>query len=372
MDFLKSLPVVQESRLLPFDRSYRHYTLRDILDLIFIYVLTLQIMEFETFSKSFAIKYMQRARDDIANKSIRTDLAAFLAVFEDSKKFNYLQNTSENARLVKHIGSFVPEIKRWLAAKISNSWNDSNVSAFLYRLERALYISNVDYKNVRRLVQVWRSLDHYKKQLAVTRLLQALRNRAIYGDLIHKFEDLASYRRLELNTEINAETGQPNQPTEPPPKSKLFGFLAGLATAAVGAAAGYYGYKKLRESKDISYEVAETIVKRIKNELGKKGYFGPSSSKIDDIVVDVSNQYGITKVDGYRFFEQHMGKDPQTWYALWSREGLQSFYETTSSGSVASVASGFDPNGQWRSIYHNKNNIKKIKKQPVIKRPPVV
>ena len=372
MDSLKSLPNLQESRLLPFDRSYRRYTLRDVLDLIFIYVLALQIMEFEPSSNSFAKNYFQRARQDLSNKTVRTDLAALIAVVEDSKKFEYLKNTSENTRLAAHIGPFVPEIKKWLLLKNSSNWSEASLYAFLYRLERFLYISNTDYKNVRRLVQVWYSLDYYKKQLAVTRLLQALRVRAAHGDLIHKFEDLANARRYELKTEINAETGQPNQDIVPQSKSKLFGFLAGLAGATVGAIAGYYGYKKLRESKDISYIVAETIVKRIKSKLGKKGYFGNSSSEIDDIVVDVCNEYGILKVDGYRFFEQHMGKDPKTWYDLWSREGLQSCYETTTAGSIATVAGGFDPDGEWRSVYSSKYKSKKTKKHPTVRRPPLV
>jgi hypothetical protein len=370
MEFLKSLPHLQESRLLPFDRSYRRYSLRDVLDLIFIYVLALEIMDSEASSKMFTKTYLQRARQDLANNGVRTDLAALIAVVEDKKKFEYLKNASDNTRLSTKIGSFVPEIKNWLASKVSNSWSDSRISAFLYKLERQLYISNVDYKNVRRLVQSWSTLDHYKKQLAFTRILQALRTRAATGDLIHKFEDLSKARRYELRTELNAETGEPNQPMPAQPKSKVFGFLASLAGVAAGAMAGYYGYKKLRESEDVSFAVAEAIVKRIKSELGKEGYFGPASAEIDDIVVDVSNDYGISKVDGYRFFEQHMGKDPQTWYQMWSRESLRSFYETTTAGSVASVTGGFDPNGEWRSIYSNTPKPKKVKKQPIVKRNP--
>jgi len=368
MEFLKSLPQLQESRLLPFDRSYRRYSLRNVLDLIFVYVLALEIMNLESSSRMFAKAYLQRTRQDLANNGIRTDLAALIAVVEDKKKFEYLKNASENSRISTKIGAFVPEIKNWLASKVSNSWSDSRISAFLYKLEQQLYISNIDYKNVRRLVQSWSTLDYYKKQLAFTRLLQALRTRAATGDLIHKFEDLSKERRYELRTEINAETGEPNVPTPAQPKSKVFGFLASLAGVVAGAAMGYHGYKKLRESEDISFAVAEDIVKRIKSKLGKKGYFGPASSEIDDIVVDVCNDYGILKVDGYRFFEQHMRRDPQTWYEMWSREGLQSFYETTTAGSVASVTGGFDPHGEWRSIYSNAPKPKKIKKQPIIKR----
>jgi hypothetical protein len=362
MEFLKSLPKIQESRLLPFDRSYRRYSLREILDLIFLYVLALEIMSNEQPNSQFLRSYFAQARRDLQSQTTKTDLGALIAVFGDENKFEKLRSIDAVVSLAKKFGPVAQEVQNWLTSKTLSKWTDSRNSRFLYSLEQHLAITSADYKNVRRLVQNWQLLDQYKKQLAFTRMIQALRARASTGDIIHRFDDLAQHQQLELKTHINAETGK--EQSQPVSRSRAFGFLSALAGAAVGS----WAYSKLKESEDHSYKVTETIVKRIKSHLGKNGYLGPASAEIDDIVVEVANEYGILKVDAYRFFEQHMGKDPQTWYELWCREGIQSFYETTTAGSVASVNGGFDPDGEWRSIYSKKPALKKIKKQPVIKR----
>jgi hypothetical protein len=76
-------------------------------------------------------------------------------------------------------------------------------------MENQLKVSTTNYKSVRRIASDWNKghVDKHAKSLVVTRLLQALRHKALQGDLRVLLEQLAQSQNLEYNDACNQETG---------------------------------------------------------------------------------------------------------------------------------------------------------------------
>ena len=83
--------------------------------------------------------------------------------------------------------------------------------AFLTSLESALGINNPDYKNLRRAISDYPSLDSTRKKITATRLLQALRAKLPGTDLQRKAQEFADKQKLELDGVIDAERTTPGQ-----------------------------------------------------------------------------------------------------------------------------------------------------------------
>lgn len=110
--------------------------------------------------------------------------------------------------------------------------------------------------------------------------------------------------------------------------------------------------------------VTEEIVKRILSSISPKERFESAQEKIDKIMIDVANFFSIKKIDALRFFESTLGMEPFIWFQTKMKktheklmQDRKKLEETTTSGGIASISSGFDPYGEWRSIYP----VKKIK-----------
>lgn len=125
--------------------------------------------------------------------------------------------------------------------------------------------------------------------------------------------------------------------------------------------------EEFTENKDNVFEflVAEEIVKRMLSSLSPDDRFESAQEKIDKIIIDVSNFFSIKKVDALRFFESTLGMEPFIWFQTKMKKD-EKITETTS-GSVASIAGGFDPEGEWRSIYPVKKVRILVKKKKTLK-----
>ncbi len=83
--------------------------------------------------------------------------------------------------------------------------NFKNDYEFLTQLESALGINNPDYKNLRRAISDFISLDNKRKKITVTRLLQALKAKLSGTDLQKQVQRFADKQNLELDNVIDAE-----------------------------------------------------------------------------------------------------------------------------------------------------------------------
>tara|TARA_B100000519_G_C14203432_1_gene419066 strand:- start:771 stop:1388 length:618 start_codon:yes stop_codon:yes gene_type:complete len=87
--------------------------------------------------------------------------------------------------------------------------------AFLTKLESALGITNIDYKNLRRAISDYSSLDTRRKKATTTRLLQALKAKLPGTDLQRKAQEFADKQKLELDNVIDAERTVPGKELTP-------------------------------------------------------------------------------------------------------------------------------------------------------------
>jgi hypothetical protein len=68
---------------------------------------------------------------------------------------------------------------------------------------------------IRRLVMDWETITHTQKKLALTRLLQFMRNRAPKGELLPWLNRVGVLRDLEIDNVTNPETGELKEGAEP-------------------------------------------------------------------------------------------------------------------------------------------------------------
>ena len=107
---------------------------------------------------------------------------------------------NKNAAMALRQRQTVPElaIQRYLRT-FSNDYR------FLTQLESALGITDADYKNLRRTISDYTSLDSKRKQVTTTRLLQALRAKLPGTDLQRQTQKFADSQKLELDNVVDAE-----------------------------------------------------------------------------------------------------------------------------------------------------------------------
>ena len=202
------LKYVAEGRVVRRQSDLQRYTFQEITEKIYLSFLTLSLLKnFEQtkgFTKSYATTtLMYGAFDRVRTTS--NDLHNMLAVVagdpEITKKL-----ANKNAAMALRQRQTVPvlAIRRYLRTLEGDY-------AFLTSLERALNISDPDYKNLRRAISDYVNLDSRRKKITATRLLQALRNKLPGTDLQRKAQEFADKQKLELDSVVDAERTVPGK-----------------------------------------------------------------------------------------------------------------------------------------------------------------
>ena len=196
---------LNESKLFRTRQQAQTTDARDMIDFAFLNMLTLQLLysEYETapIAKAYAAKtaqyqgfsnYQQAGSDlYIALNSVLTgNVGGDDNAMIQLKKLNVPYN----------------KIKDYLL-KVGSGQPFPNTAGFLFNLERGLDISDSNYRELRRSIANWNTLDTFKKQLVVTRLLQFYRTKAIRSELYTILNDFAKRKNLELKNVKNAEKG---------------------------------------------------------------------------------------------------------------------------------------------------------------------
>lgn len=193
---------VAEGRVVRRPGDLQRYTYQEICEKIYISFLSLSLLKNFNLTKSWAKLY---ARDTISYGTFErvrytaNDLHNMLAVVDgDPDVVQKLanKNTAMALRQRQNIPTLV--IKRYLRLL-----NDDYV--FLTALEQALGITNTDYKNLRRAIADFTSLDGRRKKVTVTRLLQAVRAKLSGTDISRKVGEFARKQNYELDNVLDAE-----------------------------------------------------------------------------------------------------------------------------------------------------------------------
>ena len=196
------LQYVAEGRVVRRQSDLSRYTFQEICEKIYLSFLTLSLLKNFSQTKSFAKSYANQTLTYGSFERVRTtanDLHNMLAVVAGTTDVvNKLAN--KNAAMALRQRQTVPElaIQRYLRT-FSNDYR------FLTQLESALGITDADYKNLRRTISDYTSLDSKRKQVTTTRLLQALRAKLQGTDLQRQTQKFADSQKLELDNVVDAE-----------------------------------------------------------------------------------------------------------------------------------------------------------------------
>lgn len=226
-EFIKQLT---ESSLIRNTKTLKNFSARDMADLIFLYFVGLQILRSDFEGNPQAVQYAAKTNtwgSIDTFRSAATDLYILMHTLfgsNNESSLNMLDNQEASKLLLQNLQFDYPQAKKWLNDVASGKEQSSKDNQFLMKLESMLLIKNGDYRSIRRLAVEWDDIDQQAKQLAMTRLLMALRARAKKSEILPMLEKVAKDNKLEIPNVKNPEVEQPTNK-----------YLKG---AAIGAAIG--------------------------------------------------------------------------------------------------------------------------------------
>ena len=200
------LQYVAEGRVVRRQSDLARYTFQEITERIYLSFLTLSLLknfsQTASFVKSYAGQTLTYGSFDRV-RGTANDLHNMLAIVSgDPDIVQKLANKNAAMALRQRQTVPVTSIKRYLR-------DFKNDYKFLTQLEVALGISNPDYKNLRRAITDYISLDTKRKKVTATRLLQALKAKLPGTDLQRQAQAFANKHHLELDNVVDAERTVP-------------------------------------------------------------------------------------------------------------------------------------------------------------------
>ena len=196
------LKYVAEGRVVRRQSDLQRYTYQEICEKIYLSFLTLSLLKNFGQTANWAKKYAMDTLTFGGFDRVRitaNDLHNMLAVVDGDKEIvKKLANKNQAEALRQR--NLLPTMatKRYLRTL------DKDYQ-FLTNLESSLGIVNPDYKNLRRAISDYQSLDKTRKQYTTTRLLQALRAKLSGTDIAKQAEEFSRKQKLELDNVIDAE-----------------------------------------------------------------------------------------------------------------------------------------------------------------------
>ena len=202
------LKYVSEGRIVRRQSDLQRYTFQEITERIYLSFLTLALLknfsQTAGFVKSYAATTLTYGNFNRV-KTTANDLHNMLAIVAGEPTItSKLANKNQAMALRQRQTVPVLAIKRYLRS-FKNDYE------FLTQLESALGIGNMDYKNLRRAIADYPSLNSKRKKVTATRLLQALKAKLSGTDLQRKAQEFADKQKLELDNVVDAERTTPGK-----------------------------------------------------------------------------------------------------------------------------------------------------------------
>ena len=203
-----------ESRLIRQKKHINRYTAKDAADLVFLYACILNILKNEFKYAPVASRYAKQTFMFNNFNTFRvngTDMYILLTGLVGTDDTSDMFADKEASDLfLADLRINVPQLKEWLRLTAKGVVRKNIDSQFLYRLEKQLKVNNSQYKSARRLSSDWANLKHGQKTLVITRILQALRARAIRSELYPVMARLAKEKKyIPVNSVKDMEKVQP-------------------------------------------------------------------------------------------------------------------------------------------------------------------
>ena len=196
------LKYVAEGRVVRRPGDLQRYTFQEICEKIYISFLSLSLLKRFSQTKNWARQYARETMTYGGFDKVRysaNDLHNMLAVVDGDPAIT-LKLANKNAAQALRQRQSVPTlvVKRYIRLM-----NDDY--AFLTAMETALGITNSDYKNLRRTIADFESLDSRRKKITVTRLLQAVRAKLSGTVISRKVAEFSKKQNYELDNVLDAE-----------------------------------------------------------------------------------------------------------------------------------------------------------------------
>ena len=174
------LKYVSEGKVIRRHSDLQRYTFPEVTERIYLSFLALslfsQIKEMRDFAKSYADHTMAKGTFDQV-RIINNDLANMLAIVAgDPEITKKLKNKNQAQAMRQRQPVPVMAMRRYL-----RTWDDHYRN--LTHLERALNITDANYRNLRRAIANYSNLDSKEQQNTITKLLQHLRAKLAGTDL---------------------------------------------------------------------------------------------------------------------------------------------------------------------------------------------
>ena len=206
--------MISESSLLRSLNAVSRYSARDIADLLLLYAIALHILRSDFEAAPFAQDYARHTITYHDWNHVRlnsTDLYQLLNILmaQQAQWTNRLKNHTASDLLLKDIYLDPVDVRQFLQNIAKGGFNPTLSGRMLLHFEQALHVQTSNYRSMRRIAADWNQshVTTEAKSLVVTRLLQAMRHKAVQGDLLRPLEDLARRQQLELTNVCNPETG---------------------------------------------------------------------------------------------------------------------------------------------------------------------
>jgi hypothetical protein len=231
-----------ESRLIPSVASLRQFRANELADLTVLYICSMHVLfsgkqskQSKQFTMQYARRTIQHGTDFETWYGGETDLYVLLygLIAPDVKLED--QHESDAFRKIVPLGE--PLLVRWLKEMNTGHIRPTTHRALFSRLDFNFKTTNSSIRAVRRLIMDWDDLSHHEQSLAMTRLLQLVKNRAPKSELLTQLRTMASHHDLEITDVCDVETGEGCATDEPETKKKgsvlvnLAAFAAGVAVA---------------------------------------------------------------------------------------------------------------------------------------------
>ncbi len=178
---------VSEAKVIRKFSDLQRFTFPEVTERIYLSFLALALMsqqkETQSFVKSYADQTMAKGTFDQV-RMINNDLANMLAIVSgDPEITKKLKNKNQAQAMRQRQPVPVMQLRRYM-----RSWDEH--FKYLTQLERALNISDANYKNVRRAVSNYTNLGSRTKSQTLNRLKQMLQSKLPNTDIHKKFKEL--------------------------------------------------------------------------------------------------------------------------------------------------------------------------------------
>jgi len=181
------LKYVSEGKVIRRFSDLQRYTFPEVTERIYLSFLALalmsQVKQTEAFVKSYTDETMAKGTFDQV-RMINNDLANMLAIVAgDPEITKKLKNKNQAQAMRQRQPVPVMAIRRYM-----RTWEEHFKN--LTNLERALNITDANYKNVRRAVANYNSLDMKSRTQTLARMKQMLQSKLPNTDILKKFKEL--------------------------------------------------------------------------------------------------------------------------------------------------------------------------------------